>query len=158
MVSTHSWLSLCHTAHYSYQPPLLMTRRAQLVPYQQSVHPRSFSWPSLSPWKSGPLQHERATSGRLHVLCVIFFTLSEPASTNHSLHKFYKLAFRTELFDCAPLNFDYADPSQSERDVLLGAMVMLWGEVPLEWKSYWDSREELRSICKHLLSRVLLGC
>ena len=79
-----------------------------------------------------------------------------PASTDHGLQKIYKLAFKTELLDFVSPNF-YHPPSDSEGDAIISALVMLWGEVPLEWKSHWDSREGLRSICKRPIP-ALVGC
>jgi serine/threonine protein kinase len=48
----------------------------------------------------------------------------------------YELMFGTRLFHYAVQNS------------LLGKMAMLCGEVPPEWKGYWDSRERLRSLCE----------
>ncbi|KAJ3513710.1 hypothetical protein NLJ89_g2791 [Agrocybe chaxingu] len=47
----------------------------------------------------------------------------------------YELAFGARLFHFAAQN-----------DALLGAMATLCGEVPREWRSYWDSRERLRNM------------
>ena len=55
----------------------------------------------------------------------------------------YKLAFGTELFDFVVAT-----------DASLASMVVLCGEVPPEWRSYWDSRDQLRDMCKCAL---LLG-
>ncbi|CAA7261710.1 unnamed protein product [Cyclocybe aegerita] len=47
----------------------------------------------------------------------------------------YELVFGARLFHFAAQN-----------DALLGAMATLCGEVPREWRSYWDSRERLRNM------------
>ena len=48
----------------------------------------------------------------------------------------YELMFGTKLFHYAILNS------------LLGRIAMLCGEIPPDWKGYWDSLEQLRNLCE----------